>query len=714
MPIIAVDSQIAKYEAAIAQDENVNVINYWWLGISYLLSGDYEEAQATWFVPFSNANSEIEVQELNDTLESTLISAAKEQTALGDYRAALQLRQQFQEINSLSFENILELVLLSDCFGELQPENITGWQLKEAAMSLNSPISIDSGLLSMAFEKMLFVITIDNMEDILSCISCSETPKNFIDLLVAGAVERKYGFNGSWVLVLENCLRFQPDHLGVLHYLSVMYSYQQEFDKSIQVAEKYYELCTDKLDKIHGYYLLIRALMEASDFNRVTEVMVGYQELLVEILDNPPKGNLISSYQALVTTPAFFPYLQDQPEQHRSYFNKAGEIYQNCLRESISEAKTFNKEAHNNSNKTIRIGYIAGTLYTHSVGWLSRWLWEYHNQSEFEVFTYFVNGDSTNLFTRKWFQEKSHTSYYVGGDATVIADLIRENEIDILIDLDSVTDSITYEVMARRSAPVQITWLGWDASGCSEVDYFIADPYVLPKNAQSYYQEKIWRLPETYIAVDGFEIGIPSIKRADFGLDISDIIYFSAQKGFKLNKDNIIAQMQIIKHVPNAHLLVKARGDNDTSKKLYFSLADQVGLDFSCIHFLGRDADEMTHRANLQIADVVLDTFPYNGATTTLETLWLGIPMVTKVGEQFAARNAYGFMMNAGITEGIAETVDEYINWGIRLGTDSELRQHIREKLRLSRETSPLWNAQNFTRQMEKAYKEMWEIYQRK
>ena len=108
---------------------------------------------------------------------------------------------------------------------------------------------------------------------------------------------------------------------------------------------------------------------------------------------------------------------------------------------------------------------------------------------------------------------------------------------------------------------------------------------------------------------------------------------------------------------------------------------------------------------------MVLDTYPYNGATTTLETLWMGIPLVTRVGEQFAARNSYSMMINAGIREGIAWTDEEYLEWGVRLGQDEELRQTIQWKLRQSRHGSPLWNGKQFAREMEHAYQQMWMRY---
>jgi predicted O-linked N-acetylglucosamine transferase (SPINDLY family) len=94
-----------------------------------------------------------------------------------------------------------------------------------------------------------------------------------------------------------------------------------------------------------------------------------------------------------------------------------------------------------------------------------------------------------------------------------------------------------------------------------------------------------------------------------------------------------------------------------------------------------------------------------------METLWMGVPLVTRVGEQFAARNSYTMMINAGISEGIAWTDEEYIEWGIRLGKDAALRQHISWKLRQSRQTAPLWDGKQFTREMEKAYEQMWRNY---
>jgi predicted O-linked N-acetylglucosamine transferase (SPINDLY family) len=169
--------------------------------------------------------------------------------------------------------------------------------------------------------------------------------------------------------------------------------------------------------------------------------------------------------------------------------------------------------------------------------------------------------------------------------------------------------------------------------------------------------------------------------------------------------------MRILKAVPNSYFLIKGFADEELIKSFFHQIAAEEGVDMQQLRFLPEVPSEALHRGNLTIADIVLDTYPYNGATTTLETLWMCIPLVTRAGEQFAARNSYTMMMNAGVTEGIAWTDEEYIEWGIRLGKDEALRQQIAWKLQQSRKTSPLWNGRQFARDMEQAYEQMWQIY---
>ncbi len=211
--------------------------------------------------------------------------------------------------------------------------------------------------------------------------------------------------------------------------------------------------------------------------------------------------------------------------------------------------------------------------------------------------------------------------------------------------------------------------------------------------------------------MDGFEVGMPTLRRDELNIPGDAVIYLSSQTGYKYHPQTAKMQMQILKEVPNSYFLIKGLMQQDIVKEFFIQLAKDEGINPDRLIFLSGVPTSMIHRANLAIADIVLDTFPYNGATTTLETLWMEVPMVTRVGQQFASRNSYTMMVNAGINEGIAWTDEEYVEWGIRLGTDEALRQQVTWKLRKSKQTAPLWNGKQFTREMEKAYEQMWQIY---
>ncbi|RMH70829.1 MAG: O-linked N-acetylglucosamine transferase, SPINDLY family protein, partial [Cyanobacteria bacterium J007] len=335
---------------------------------------------------------------------------------------------------------------------------------------------------------------------------------------------------------------------------------------------------------------------------------------------------------------------------------------------------------------------------------------QHHRRNSFEIHGYLISQDFSHPLTQ-WYVDNIEYVHHVAGNNTDIAEIIYNSDIDILVDLDSLTLDLSCEVMALKPAPIQVTWLGWDASGLPTIDYFIADPYVLPDSAQEYYREKIWRLPETYIAVDGFEVAVPTLRREHLNIPNDAVIYFSGQKGYKRHPHTARMQLKILKKVENSYLLIKGFADEESVQEFFIKLAREEGVEPKRLKFLPKSPTEAIHRANLGIADVVLDTYPYNGATTTLETLWMGVPLVTRVGEQFAARNSYTMMVNAGITEGIAWTDEEYVEWGVKLGKDPSLRQDISWRLLRSRQTAPLWNAEKFTRQMEQAYEQMWEIY---
>ena len=209
--------------------------------------------------------------------------------------------------------------------------------------------------------------------------------------------------------------------------------------------------------------------------------------------------------------------MQDNPEENNFYQGEISRIFQEKIK-PFTPPSQFSKPTK--AQRPLRIGYIAHTLRVHSVGWLSRWLFHYHDKQNFEVGIYFINQNSDNDFSKRWFKDKATFYRELGINPQEITNKIKEDNIDILVDLDSTTFNGTCTVMAFKPAPIQVTWLGKDASEISTIDYFIADPYVLPDEAQDYYKEKIWRLPQTYIAVDGFETDVPTLRREDLDIPL--------------------------------------------------------------------------------------------------------------------------------------------------------------------------------------------------
>jgi predicted O-linked N-acetylglucosamine transferase (SPINDLY family) len=704
------------YEAAISADET-KIDNYFYLGISYLLSGREDDAQTAWFVPLSAASPD-EIDELTNELLLLLEREATLQAQVPDLDKAWLLRQHLWSLAPDRVINIFKLIDLAKRLDLLTAELLAQWHLDELITSLEIDL-IDRDLLeSTIFALVEHVHTEISLKTIESCLQlCGDVREKIISKVVVTGFNLFYqGKLGKFAVRLaETCQSLSPDNLEVCQALVLLASDWGLHAQSIAAAEHYDRLVSTPIDKLFGSYLMQRSSFASGDWQDGINKINRHWQSLEHVIQDFPSNLNKEQILHLITSSVFLAYAEDNPRKYRSVQNQIAEIYQNNVNAIARDrhfATTVNNVTIPKQQGVLRIGYLASTLKAHSVGWLTRWLFKYHDRQSFQVFNYCVNQNPNDGFNHQWFRDKVDISYYFQNSPEQIAAQIKADEIDILIDLDSLTLDISCFVMACKPAPIQITWLGWDATGSPSIDYFIADPYVLPDDAQDYYQEKIWRLPHTYLGVEGFEVGIPTLRREDLDIPADAVVYFSSQIGYKRHPDCIRAQMEIIKAVPNSYFLIKGKSDAATIQDFFGKLAAEVGISMDRIRFLPQAADEFTHRANLAIADVVLDTFPYNGATTTLETLWMGIPMVTQVGQQFAARNSYTFMLNAGIEEGIAWSQAEYIEWGVKLGLDRDLRDTIQGKLRSGRTTAPVWNAKQFTLDLEQAYQGMWAKYQ--
>lgn len=712
------DKVVEYCQQAIEADVN-DRLPYWYLGLALLLQGQEAEAQTTWAIAMMEGESE-QIALWGTELSEVLQFEVARRELLEDYSIAWTLRQHSREINPYDLVNLLKLVHLSIKIKQFRGEDLITLGVVDLLQS-GEKISIDDDLLLLVLKEALDYAPLDlNLIKFAeSCLPHIHKRQDFIYVLMMAATEIAYAASDNALAIqyARLCLQLNSQDLEVLSHLAAFHQDAGQFDQGIEVAKQLYSAAKSLPDQIFASFFVLRGLTRTGGHWEEALLAVQQHEFLINsLVEQAPDHLSYTTISRLVNSTFILPYVRDDARANRLLQNKLLQLCQTNIQTSSKElVKKYQKKtalSKNITSKKLRIGYISHCLRKHSVGWLSRWLFKHHNRDNFELYSYFVNYRSHVQDTlQEWFVENSDQARLMGRDAQTIVEQINEDEIDILVDLDSITADITCQVMALKPAPIQITWLGWDGSGLPSVDYFIADPYVLPDGAQAYYNEKIWRLPQTYVAVDGFEVNIPTLRRHQLELPDDAVVYLSAQTGYKRHPSTVRLQMKILRAVPNSYFLVKGLADMKLVKKFFCQIAEEEGVESSRLRFLEGVPLESIHRANMGIADVVLDTYPYNGATTTLETLWMGIPLVTRVGEQFAARNSYTMLMNVGVTEGIAWTDEEYVEWGIRLGQDEALRQQIAWKLWRSRQTAPLWNAKQFTREMEAAYQQMWLKY---
>ncbi|NCS27152.1 MAG: O-linked N-acetylglucosamine transferase, SPINDLY family protein [Microcystis aeruginosa F13-15] len=696
---------VSQFYEELIERETTEISYYWYLGLAYLLQGREEEAQTTWLFVLSQGDEQ-EVMLWTVDLVNILDGEARRQVKLKNWQLSWVIRQHIYEINPDNLENLLYLVLLEIKLEYFYPQKLKDWQIVNL-ISSDKLETFDINLLLHTIYKLLDWPAQEVLDIIITLLKIDSQQSAILEIIEQHIEKIYYTDKTNAVILTLSCLDIIPDHLLLLHKIHQYYIETGNFELALETANKIRNLSNDKVSKLDSIYLLLYTELLAGNWLNIGNKAQEYYQAIQNNLERCQCPMRNQAEVISITSP--LAYLKDDLVGNRRLTNQLAKLFQEAVRKKINQV-TIESQKPKDVNKKLNIGYIAHTLRRHSVGFLSRWLIHYHQRDNFNIHLYLVNQVEDDI-TEQWFKNKVDRYDNLPANHQIIAEQINQDNIDILVDLDSITNDATCRVMAIKPAPIQITWLGLDATGIPAIDYFLVDNLVLEKNAQEFYQEKLWHLPNCYLAVDGFEIGTPTLTRQNLNIPADAITYLTLQVGLKRNPATIRLQMQIIKAVPNSYLLIKGAGSEKLIKDLFISIAKEEGIDENRLRFLSGVATEEIHRANLQIADVVLDTYPYSGATTTLETLWMGIPVVTKVGQQWASRNSYTFMTYAGISEGIAWSDEEYIQWGIKLGMDEELRKKIAMQLQASRQTAPLWNARQFTKDVESAYRQMWQIY---
>ncbi|MCO5733013.1 glycosyl transferase [Rhizobium sp. SSA_523] len=388
--------------------------------------------------------------------------------------------------------------------------------------------------------------------------------------------------------------------------------------------------------------------------------------------------------------------------------------------EALNKLASYNPDAYPQSHKAerlamphiwgerLRIGYLSSDLWhDHATMKLAGRVMALHDRDKFDV-TIFCYTDPKNL-ENEIDQDRSKWGRIVTMgelDDAEAAQLIRDHRIDILIDMKGHTRGGRPGILNHKAAPVQVAWLGYPGTTVNiDLDYVIGDHHVIPDASKPHYWEKVCRLPESYQPNDPTHRPRKDVfTRADAKLPDDAFVFGSFNATRKISLRNINLWVRILKATPGSVLWLMCKSDEARDNLL--RRFTSAGIEAKRIVFT-KVVPYDDHLARLTLADVGLDTFPYNGHTTTSEQLWAGLPVVTLKGTHFASRVSESLLHAVGVPELIAEDENDYVNMAIDLYKNRDRLDGFKTQLEQNRLIEPLFDAERFCRHLETAYRMM-------
>jgi protein O-GlcNAc transferase len=360
----------------------------------------------------------------------------------------------------------------------------------------------------------------------------------------------------------------------------------------------------------------------------------------------------------------------------------------------------------------IRIGYFSPDYREHPVSLLAAQLFEMHDRRRFEV-TGFSFGADTQDAMRKRLERGFERFVDVRKNSDQeIAQLARGMGIDIAVDLGGFTQDGRPQIFALRAAPVQVGYLGYSGtSGAPYMDYLIADATLIPAESRAHYSEQIIYLPHSYMPRDSKQcIAEKVFTREELGLPQRGFVYCCFNNSYKISPGSFDGWMRILKQVPGGVLWLTQ--GNATAVDNLRQEAQRRGVAGERLIFAPRMASMEEHLARHRAADLFIDTLPCNAHTTASDALWAGLPVLTRMGESFAARVAASLLYAIGLPELVTTTQEQYESTAIELAGDPARLAQFKDRLHQNRLSMPLFATEQFTRHLENSYTQIYERYQ--
>ena len=395
--------------------------------------------------------------------------------------------------------------------------------------------------------------------------------------------------------------------------------------------------------------------------------------------------------------------LEDAPDRHR--LRSA-----NFAREKYPQKAIALPAKPTEQPERLRIGYFSADFHNHPTMYLMAQIFAAHDKSHFEIFAYSYGSDRQDEMRKKLVSTVDVFHDVREMNDMQIVELARAEKLDIAIDLKGFTQNTRLAPFAYGLAPVQISYLGYPGTlGADFIDYIVADPVVIPDDKRQYYSEQVIYLPNTYQPTDNTRvISDKIITREDMGLPSKGFVFCCFNANYKISPTEFDIWMRLLGKVESSVLwLLKS---NKWAEQNLKREAEARGISAERLVFAEK-VPQAEHLARQKLADLILDTFNVNAHTTTSDALWAGLPVVTKLGEGFAARVAGSLLTAIGLPELITQSEEAYEALALRLATDPKQLGEIKSKLDRNRLTQPLFDSEMYTRHLEAGYHMAYDRY---
>jgi len=360
------------------------------------------------------------------------------------------------------------------------------------------------------------------------------------------------------------------------------------------------------------------------------------------------------------------------------------------------------------SSPKLKIGYLSPDFHRHSVAYFMEAIFAHHRHDHFEIYGYHTSQVTDEVTRRFQSCADSWLNCATFSDAA-LAEKIQHDQIDILVDLTGHLANNRLLVLARKPAPIQVTYLGYpNTTGLTAIDYRITDNYADPPGREIWSCETLVRLPHSYFCyspppASPFVSPLPVLQKGY-------LTFGSFNNSVKFNPQLLRLWQRVLEQLPNSKLLIKTKNlDTLEERQILQDYLARCGLPKDRLILANFVASTQEHLEMYQQVDIGLDTYPYNGATTTCEALWMGVPVITWVGERHAARMGLSILATVGLTDLIAYTPEQYLHIAVKLANNLGYLQTLRQQLRERLQTSPLMDGLTFTRQLEELYRQFWQ-----